>query len=134
MTNPEIIQRLRANGYRVRIRHLRYVDCAILVPRPYPMAAVRVMGMGRFVDPHGGVTCVDIERPGAVAPEHLIRGVSRCSCEDNFVQKDGLRMAFVDALAPEADVLRSAAVITSLTFSAAGRFIIATVGEIADTE
>ncbi len=127
MSNQEILAQLRAHGYRVRVTHRRYVNCMDLVPNFYPMAAVRMMGMGKLVDPRGGVTEVGIVRPGAAGPEHEIHGVARCSFEDNFVQMDGLRMAFVDALAPESDVPRAEAFIEYLTFDAGGRFVSADV-------
>lgn len=129
MTNQEIIKQLRAHGYRVRVQHMRYVSgWPLPQDRPYQATSIRALGLGRFIDPKGGVTHVDIIRPGAAEPEHEIHGQSRCQRMDNFVRIDGLRMALVDALAPfDKEIDRQKAIVTDLTFSEAGRYYACTV-------
>lgn len=83
------VHELRKSGVKVRIFHHRYLRGNLL-----PLFAIRELGMSNQVDSKGGLTIVEITKG-----TETVRALARCSREDAFSYKEGVKLALERATA-----------------------------------
>lgn len=95
MSATETIDQLKAEGFKVRVRHLR--RCADWRGRILeiflPLHEIRTEGLELL--PTGGETRVSIEYPDGLSG---VNAVAACSVQDNFCRRTGLELAVSRAL------------------------------------
>ena len=88
MTNTEIINFLKSQGFKVNVWHLRYSLDDDSSPKRKILFYRSQFRDHKLIDPRGGETRIQI-----ITPVGVIKESAHCSYKDNYKKSDGLTLA-----------------------------------------